>query len=275
MEAVDQDELDASFSSFPQASTEIDDCCSLSPPDSNDSADSDLENVYGRLQKMSKSFEGALDLEKLDEQLDDLDSPLFNDDPSDDDSADREFNMAVYGNELRTKSDSNSKKKPKQKSPLMASDDEDDDSDMEENNLGINVVEGPAAERIFRKALRKQQGISSASGLIRCNQLTILQGIVSLFLLIIVVNTSQDLFSTASIIMVSITSALFLATSIRWLRCPNPFAMAKAFCCESKKHVTFETMDSDDLDLEMGQVDNKIGIDVSDDSEEDSEGEYM
>ena len=103
---------------------------------------------------MSKSFEGALDLEKLDEQLDDLDSPLFNDDPSDDDSADREFNMAVYGNELRTKSDSNSNKTPKQKSPLMACDDEYDYSDMEKNNRVIDVVEGPSAERIFRKSLR-------------------------------------------------------------------------------------------------------------------------
>lgn len=66
------------------------------------SSDSDLENVYGRLQQLSKSFEGALNLSELDEQLEDLDSPLFNDDPSDDDSADREFNLVVYGNELKS-----------------------------------------------------------------------------------------------------------------------------------------------------------------------------
>lgn len=255
---------DSGIISEPQASKDVD--AVLSVTGSASSSDSDLENVYGRLQQLSKSFEGALNLSELDEQLEDLDSPLFNDDPSDDDSADREFNLVVYGNELKSANSPFFEDTSKDPSNSL-------DLDREENDVGINVVEGPAAERVFRKALSRQQGGHAAfysTGIIRCNQLTILQGIISIFLLVIIVNSSQELFSTAFIIMVSITSALFLATSIRWLRCPNPLTWMKAVCCEKRKHVTFETMDSDDLDLEMGHVDNKIGIDDGFDSDSDS-----
>ena len=145
-------------------------------------------------------------------------SPLFNDDPSDDDSADREFNMAMYGNEGP--------------SPNLFTGEVDDSTEGGQ----IKIVQGPRSDRRFRHALRAHSSSGGRSdGLIRLNQLTLLQTVISILMLIIIVNTDDGTFGTPFFIMIGVTVTLWLATSVRWGRCPNPLERCCALRGEAKE----------------------------------------